>query len=88
MAKTASTSMGRKRPVVKFEEITECPKCGGADLYRQYHANTHAPGCDLFEFEPECCAFEHHCRGCRGCHFEWVEEVKLSISDQPQEEGA
>lgn len=77
---TVTTLMSRDRPLVDFGEIAVCPKCGGEDLWRQYHENTHVPGCDLFEFEPKCCKFEHHCRGCRGCHFEWAERPMQPLS--------
>ena len=73
--KTVSEVGGEERPLVNFDEIMICPKCGSGDLHRAYHRNAHEPGCDLFEFEPDCCSFEHHCRYCRGCGFEWAEEM-------------
>lgn len=73
--RTVSTTLSVKRQMVRFGAIVVCPKCGGEDLYRGYHENTHVPGCDLFATSPECCELEHHCRTCRGCGYKWVEEV-------------
>lgn len=80
--KTVDLTGGGKRPLVAFDEIQACPKCGGTDLNRAYHQTTHGP-CDLFEFEPKCCEFEHHCRRCQSCGFKWAEEV-LKVTSEGQ----
>ena len=77
---TVHELLGGTRPLVKFDAYKTCPKCGADDLWRQYHRSTHEPGCDLFEFEPRCCKFEHHCRGCRACSFEWCERLPAKRS--------
>ena len=81
---TVSELMGGKRPLVGFDAIVECPKCHATDLTRNYHRTTHEAGCDLFEFEPKCCAFEHHCRRCRSCGFEWAERMpRVAAKETP-----
>lgn len=70
--------------IVDFDELTECPKCGGSDLFRRYEATAHDYGCTHPErMGPNCCKTEHHERRCRGCGFGWSERVKSAKEAQP-----
>lgn len=67
----------------QFDADRRCPKCSHDDVTVVYHHDAHETGCILDcpgpRFSEACNKFEHFCRFCRRCKYEWAERLPESV---------